>query len=60
MDLNQIPNEVTVQHLFALYSAYEIDSECGIIEFMREVVKGGKKITNLHDFPKIERRVKDE
>ena len=60
MDLNQIPNEVTVQHLFALYSVYEIDSECGIIEFMREVVKGGKKITNLHDFPKIERRVKDE
>lgn len=60
MDLNQIPNEVTVQHLFALYSAYEVDKEYGIIEFMQEVVRGGKKITNLHDFPKIERRVKDE
>lgn len=60
MDLNQIPNEVTVQHLFALYSAYEVDKEYGIIEFIQEVVKGGKKITNLHDFPKIERRVKDE
>ena len=57
MDLGRIPNEVTVQHLFALYSAFEIDKEYGIIEFMREVVKGGKKITNLHDFPKIERRV---
>ena len=60
MDLNQIPNEVTVQHLFALYSAYEVDKEYGIIEFIQEDVKGGKKITNLHDFPKIERRVKDE
>ena len=60
MNLNQIPDEATVQHLFALYSAYEIDKEYGIIEFMREVVKGGKTITNLHDFPKIERRVKNE
>lgn len=60
MDLVRIPDEVTVQHLFALYSAYEIDKECGIIEFMREVVKGGKTITNLHDFPKIERRIMSE
>lgn len=60
MNLNQIPEEVTVQHLFALYSAYEIDKEYGIIEFMREVVKSGKTVTNLHDFPKIERRIMSE
>lgn len=60
MDISKLPSETTVQHLFALYSMYEMDKEYGIIEFLRAVVDNGTTITNLHDFPKIERRVRGE
>lgn len=58
MDFNLIePHETTVQHLFALYSALEVDKEYNIIEYLKKCIEHGITVTNLDDFPKIKRRI---